>query len=553
MSEHDALVQAILAAPDDDTPRLVYADWLDDHGDPARAEFIRAQCAIARLPEDDVCRPELEAREIQLLAKNAPEWAAPCPPCQSWEYAGDPAPRAVFRRGLVETVDALEALWPSKQGLAPDGLLSRMFAGHPVRELNIETRAADLEALAEWEALRQIEALSLGRYRTGRETAEWEREQDRRIENVLRSSNLARLRKLSCAMFAQTEEETVRCFRLPVMAQLVALRWWAQPEELSKGLVAEGACPHLRELETFTSNRPADLEAANRLIESDTWKRLTALGVHAPASFPWARALANASLQKLAITRTAASACPALVQALLGQPGQGAPFRGEQCLEELLLQGPLFTPEELGRVLGSDALAGLRRLSFVWANLTDDHLEEIAYSPVLAHLEHLTLALHHEAGDRGLRALLASPRLSRLTRLVIRGRASAEAARALAANGACRRLRALSFGAIDAAVLDALTRGEAFPDLHTFGMGAWRPSLPPQSLATFLVSPKFPRLCAVPLSLEVHDADALGEVLQGCERIAWAGGEMGDGGDGVRVALTPANVYLPNHLDAFAE
>jgi len=50
MSDHDALVQAILHAPDDDAPRLVYADWLDDHGDADRAEFIRVQCRMASSP-----------------------------------------------------------------------------------------------------------------------------------------------------------------------------------------------------------------------------------------------------------------------------------------------------------------------------------------------------------------------------------------------------------------------------------------------------------------------------------------------------------------------
>jgi uncharacterized protein (TIGR02996 family) len=44
----DALLRAVLAAPDDDAPRLIYADWLDEHGDPARAEFIRAQVVLAR-------------------------------------------------------------------------------------------------------------------------------------------------------------------------------------------------------------------------------------------------------------------------------------------------------------------------------------------------------------------------------------------------------------------------------------------------------------------------------------------------------------------------
>ena len=44
-----ALLAAIAARPADDTPRLVYADWLDDHDQPARAEFIRVQCEVARI------------------------------------------------------------------------------------------------------------------------------------------------------------------------------------------------------------------------------------------------------------------------------------------------------------------------------------------------------------------------------------------------------------------------------------------------------------------------------------------------------------------------
>ena len=37
-SHDDAFLEAIRAAPEDDTPRLVYADWLDDHGQGERAE-----------------------------------------------------------------------------------------------------------------------------------------------------------------------------------------------------------------------------------------------------------------------------------------------------------------------------------------------------------------------------------------------------------------------------------------------------------------------------------------------------------------------------------
>lgn len=47
-----AFLRAILAHPDDATPRLVYADWLEEHGGAQHAtmaEFIRVQCESARL------------------------------------------------------------------------------------------------------------------------------------------------------------------------------------------------------------------------------------------------------------------------------------------------------------------------------------------------------------------------------------------------------------------------------------------------------------------------------------------------------------------------
>ncbi len=45
MNEHDAFLDAIVSAPDDDFPRLQYADWLEERGDADRAEFIRLQLA----------------------------------------------------------------------------------------------------------------------------------------------------------------------------------------------------------------------------------------------------------------------------------------------------------------------------------------------------------------------------------------------------------------------------------------------------------------------------------------------------------------------------
>ena len=41
MTTSDALLAAVLANPADDLPRLVYADWLEENGEPERAELIR--------------------------------------------------------------------------------------------------------------------------------------------------------------------------------------------------------------------------------------------------------------------------------------------------------------------------------------------------------------------------------------------------------------------------------------------------------------------------------------------------------------------------------
>lgn len=49
MTDGEALLAAIIANPDDDTPRLVYADWLEENGQGERAEFIRVQIAQAAI------------------------------------------------------------------------------------------------------------------------------------------------------------------------------------------------------------------------------------------------------------------------------------------------------------------------------------------------------------------------------------------------------------------------------------------------------------------------------------------------------------------------
>ena len=72
--EHErAFLEAIAEHPDD-LHRLAWADWLDDHGQTDRANFIRAQLRIASLPEEDVARDAAEDEADDLLAEHESEW-----------------------------------------------------------------------------------------------------------------------------------------------------------------------------------------------------------------------------------------------------------------------------------------------------------------------------------------------------------------------------------------------------------------------------------------------------------------------------------------------
>ena len=74
MSERAAFISAILDNPDDDTARLVFADWLQEHGEPERAEFIRCQIEAAKLPEPKREKSKPAKRAAALLKKHEAEW-----------------------------------------------------------------------------------------------------------------------------------------------------------------------------------------------------------------------------------------------------------------------------------------------------------------------------------------------------------------------------------------------------------------------------------------------------------------------------------------------
>jgi uncharacterized protein (TIGR02996 family) len=73
----DALLKAVIAEPDDDSPRLIYADWLEENGQEERAEFIRVQVALWKANAGGRACGELRARSAALLREHDIAWARP--------------------------------------------------------------------------------------------------------------------------------------------------------------------------------------------------------------------------------------------------------------------------------------------------------------------------------------------------------------------------------------------------------------------------------------------------------------------------------------------
>jgi uncharacterized protein (TIGR02996 family) len=99
MTPDDVFVTSIIETPADDALRLIYADWIEEHGDTDRAALVRVQVELARLPEDAPARATLERQEDALLAEHAERWLAPLR-----DLLPDADCTPLFHRGFVSEV-----------------------------------------------------------------------------------------------------------------------------------------------------------------------------------------------------------------------------------------------------------------------------------------------------------------------------------------------------------------------------------------------------------------------------------------------------------------
>jgi uncharacterized protein (TIGR02996 family) len=126
MTDGDTLRGAIIEQPDDDTLRLVYADWLDEHGEPERAAFVRAQVWAAQAEPFSPEARKHTATAKQLLDQSRQAWAKRVHPLVM---------AAEFCRGFIERATVNVASFANNA--------AALFAEEPVRSLQIVRTVPD--------------------------------------------------------------------------------------------------------------------------------------------------------------------------------------------------------------------------------------------------------------------------------------------------------------------------------------------------------------------------------------------------------------------------
>jgi uncharacterized protein (TIGR02996 family) len=127
--DHAPFLAAIAAQPGEDAPRLIYADWLEEQGDTARAEAWRWYVAVKRQPRECLSyegtwRTALHRRyEWECLSAHAPKeslkqhsWLLPQEVSRrarkhAWEVFGKGEEEDLMFQSLMDaTLAAVEAM-----------------------------------------------------------------------------------------------------------------------------------------------------------------------------------------------------------------------------------------------------------------------------------------------------------------------------------------------------------------------------------------------------------------------------------------------------------
>ena len=411
-SEHDAYLRAILDRPDDDVPRLLYADWLEKQGDP-RGEFIHLQYKLRRLAEDDQERRTIEARQQQLLSKHQAKWLGPLAALAGKALGWQ------FRYGFVEAgelpvrtfLEHAETIFQN----APLRAIRLFFLYGPGSVLE-ESRHESPEVYQE-----QLEWLKDAGGAT--------------VEELVACRYLARLRRLDLNCWYAGDPAVVAVATCPHLVNLTALQLGNR--NLGPAAVqAIGQSPYLTNLNTLDlsyeegrereTNRIGD-EGTEVLASSPAFGRLTTLvaqrcgikaaGVHALVESEY---LGRLSRLNLSVNWIGLEGLRAITESPRGRR-----------FTLLNLAGCRLGPAAASLLASSPNVTSLTYLDLRNNDLSSENARELAHSPQLARLTVLDLS-HNPIGNAGAKALAASPHWQRMVRLRIKdGQVGDEGRRAL--------------------------------------------------------------------------------------------------------------------------
>jgi uncharacterized protein (TIGR02996 family) len=211
-------LRSILARPEDDHPRLQYADWLVGCDNPL-GEFIRLQCGLAQAPLLD--RHVIgERREQQLLARYQRQWSSDLAASVEWcsFHRGFVEEVALTEESLIQHADELFRLAPildvhlitcgDRLAFLPElpFLQHTIFLDLSAQPLGDE----GVERLAETPMLGQVHGLNLGSCYLG----------DAGFDALMDSPDLGALRELYLNDNPITDDSVRRFVLLPLAEQL---------------------------------------------------------------------------------------------------------------------------------------------------------------------------------------------------------------------------------------------------------------------------------------------------------------------------------------------
>src|SRR5262245_30165079 len=103
MDEMISFLRTIAENPDDDAPRLVFSDWLEEHEHHERAEFIRLQIELAGMDSGDDGYPEKTAR-MRRCGVFTRKGKVPF-----FDYLPTKKCKIAFHRGFIESINTADA------------------------------------------------------------------------------------------------------------------------------------------------------------------------------------------------------------------------------------------------------------------------------------------------------------------------------------------------------------------------------------------------------------------------------------------------------------